>query len=44
MYKDSSSTVREEKEFLVCVNRFAILSEIKKGTSFFLLGVWSGRT
>lgn len=53
MYKDSSSTVRdfeetggktEEEEFLVCVNGFAILSEIKKVTSFFLLGVWSGRT
>lgn len=47
MYKDSSSTVRdfeetggktEEEEFLVCVNGFAILSDIKKGTSFFLIG------
>lgn len=47
MYKDPCSTVRdfeemggktEEEEFLVCVDRFAILSEIKKGASFFFVG------
>ena len=29
----------EEEEFLVCVNGFAILSEFKKGTSFFFYWV-----
>lgn len=47
MYKYPCSTVRdfeemggktEEEEFLVCVDGFAILSEIKKGASFFFIG------